>query len=82
MAYTGRADADPVLRSHYDNQIGIFWKTLLFAIIGMVLSLVLIGFLVLLAALVWFVLRTILGMQALSKDQAIANPGSWSFTTD
>ncbi|MEQ8556830.1 MAG: hypothetical protein RIB03_00800 [Henriciella sp.] len=77
MAYIGKSGASPALVSHYNNQINIFWKMLVFAIIGAVLSIVLVGFLVLLAAVVWFIIRVVKGMQALSADQPIEDPGSW-----
>lgn len=79
MAYTGKGKGDAFLDSHYNNQINIFWKGLLYSIIGVLLTMVLIGFLVLLAALIWYIIRTVKGMQALSAGQAIENPGSWLF---
>ena len=77
MAYLARDGADPLLRSHYDNLINIFWKMLLFTIIGAMLTIVLVGILIILAAIVWFVIRILKGMQALSADQPIDDPGSW-----
>ena len=77
MAYLARDGADPLLRSHYNNLINIFWKMLLFTIIGAMLTIVLVGILIILAAIVWFVIRILKGMQALSADQPIDNPGSW-----
>ncbi|KCZ60098.1 DUF4870 family protein [Hyphomonas chukchiensis] len=79
MAYIGKGQGDPVLESHYNNQINIFWKALLYSLIGAVLTMVLIGILILLATLVWYIVRCIKGMQALSAGQAIENPGSWMF---
>lgn len=81
MAYIGKGDAanDPVLTSHYNNQINIFWKMLLYTVIGIVLTMVIIGVLVLLAALIWYIVRCVKGMQSLSRGEAIANPGSWGF---
>ena len=67
------------LESHYNNQINIFWKGLLYSVIGVVLTAVLIGILILLAALIWYIVRCIKGMQALSAGQPIENPGSWMF---
>lgn len=80
MAYVGRGEADAITKSHYDNQIGIFWKALLFSVIGFLTVVFLIGFLILLGTLIWYLIRTITGMQSLSKGEAIANPGSWGFT--
>lgn len=81
MAYMAKGDVveDPVLTSHYNNQINIFWKYFLFMVIGIVLSVVLIGILIILAALIWYIVRNVKGMQALSRGEAIANPGSWAF---
>ena len=79
MAYMAKDDTTDVLRSHYHNQINIFWKGLLYSVIGLVLTVVLIGILIMLAALIWYIVRTVKGMQALSKGEAIANPSSWGF---
>tara|TARA_R110002049_G_scaffold228949_1_gene401112 strand:+ start:396 stop:752 length:357 start_codon:yes stop_codon:yes gene_type:complete len=79
MAYMGKGQGNPVLESHYNNQINIFWKGLLYSVIGVVLTAVLIGILILLAALIWYIVRCIKGMQALSAGQPIENPGSWMF---
>jgi len=79
MAYMARDEAPPWLRTHYENQIHIFWKTLLYGVIGALLSVVLIGFLVLLAAFVWYLVRVIKGMQTLSRGQPYPNPKSWGF---
>ncbi len=79
MAYMGKGKGDALLDSHYNNQINIFWKLCLYTVIGIVLTMVLIGVLVLLAALIWFIVRNVKGMQALSAGQPIENPGSWLF---
>jgi uncharacterized membrane protein len=77
MAYIGKGKGDAFIDSHYNNQINIFWKMLLYSVIGLVLTFVLIGILVLLGALIWYIIRCVKGMQALSAGQPIANPGSW-----
>lgn len=79
MAYMAKDDTSDMLRSHYENQINIFWKGLLYCVIGAILTVVLIGIVILVVALVWYIVRIVKGMQALSKGQAIANPGSWGF---
>ncbi len=79
MAYMAKDEAPDWLKSHYHNQINIFWKGLLYSLIGCVLVFVLVGFLILLAAFIWYIVRTVKGMQALSKGEPIANPGSWGF---
>ncbi|MEM9738255.1 MAG: DUF4870 domain-containing protein [Pseudomonadota bacterium] len=79
MAYIGKDGANPTLTSHYNNQINIFWKGLLYSLIGIILTFVVIGIFVLLAAIIWYIVRCVKGMQALSRGEPIANPGSWGF---
>lgn len=79
MAYLAKDEATPVLMSHYHNQINIFWKMIVFVIASAVLTIVLIGVFTALLALVWYIVRIVKGMQALSRGQAIENPGSWGF---
>ncbi|MEO0815996.1 MAG: DUF4870 domain-containing protein [Pseudomonadota bacterium] len=79
MAYIGKDGASPTLTSHYDNQINIFWKGLLYSLIGLVLTFVIIGIVVLLATLIWYIVRCVKGMQALSRGEPVPNPGSWGF---
>lgn len=79
MAYLGKGKGDAMLDSHYNNQINIFWKFFLYAVIGSILTVIVIGLVILLAAVVWYIIRTVKGMQALSAGQPIENPGSWMF---
>jgi uncharacterized membrane protein len=79
MAYMAKDQAPDWLRSHYRNQIHIFWKGLLYMVIGFVLMFVLIGFLVALAALIWYIVRVVKGMQTLAKGEPYPNPDSWAF---
>ncbi len=79
MAYISKDKAPEWLISHYNNQINIFWKAVLYAIISSVLVVVVIGFLTMLLTLVWYIVRCIKGMQAISRGEPIANPGSWAF---
>lgn len=79
MAYMAKDEAPGWLKSHYNNQINIFWKGLLYALVSIVLMVVLIGFVLMLVVLVWYIVRIVKGMQALSKGEPIENPGSWGF---
>lgn len=79
MAYLAREEAPDWLKSHYRNQINIFWKALLYAVVGGMLTIVVIGFLILLAALIWYIVRVVKGMQALARAEAVADPASWGF---
>ena len=72
-------DIDPVLRSHYQFQIGNFWIGLLYIAIGIPLSMVLIGIAVLAWWFVWSLIRIIKGIIAVNEYKPVANPGSWLF---
>ena len=80
MAYMGKDEAPDWLKSHYHNQINIFWKGLLYSIVGTVTIPILgLGLLLLLIAFIWYIVRIVKGMQSLSKREAIADPSSWGF---
>ncbi len=77
MAYMGKGKGDALTDNHATNQINIFWKFVLYMVVSMILTMVVIGILTMLASIVWFIIRNIKGMQALSAGQPVANPGSW-----
>jgi len=77
MAYVYRGEAPDWLRSHYRFQIRTFWIGLLYVVIGMLLSAVLIGFLVLLFWLVWLILRCVKGMQQLERREPVTDVETW-----
>lgn len=77
MAYLNKDDADPVTKSHYINQIHIFWKSLLYSFVSVILMFVVIGIPMLLATVVWYIVRTVKGMNELGKGNAYPNPQSW-----
>lgn len=77
MAYMARGDADAMLASHYTWQIRTFWIGLGASLVGAVLTIVLIGFLVLLALAVWLIVRCVKGFQLLDKGEPIENVESW-----
>lgn len=79
MAYLGKGKGDPLVENHYSNQINIFWKMLAYCLIGGVLSVILIGIPILLAAIVWYIVRIVKGIQALGENRPVENPESWLF---
>lgn len=79
MAYVSRGDAPEWLASHYRFQIRTFWIGMLYGIIGLILAYVVIGWLVLLFTLVWFVVRCVKGLKYLNSGQAHPNPAGWMF---
>ena len=63
LAYLWRGDAagNP-LGSHFSRQIRVFWIALLISLVGLVLTIVGIGFLILLGAAVYFIVMSVIGM--------------------
>lgn len=79
MAYVYRSDAPDWLRNHYRWQIRTFWIGLLYTLIGMLTAWLLIGYLILLCVLVWYIVRCVKGLQRLERRQPLPNVGSWLF---
>lgn len=78
LAYVWRGEATTGWeRSHYEFHIRSFWIGLLFGVIGGVLMIVGIGFLILLAVSVWFLVRSIKAMLAAQRHEPIADVGTW-----
>lgn len=69
--------AGSYLATHYRYQIRTFWIGLLYLAIAAVLMVIGIGFLLAAAALVWWAVRCILGLNRLGKHQPIADPATW-----
>ena len=80
MAYVNRGDGPDWLDSHYQFQIRTFWIGLLYMILGMGLSVILVGYLILLFWLIWLIVRCVKGLKYLDKSEAIPNPTSWMFS--
>jgi uncharacterized membrane protein len=77
LAYVSKGAAPEWLQSHYVFQIRTFWLSLLFTVVGLVLTLVGIGFVILAAVWVWTAVRCILGLSWLLKGQAYPTPRNW-----
>ena len=79
MAYVNKADAPEWLQSHYQFIIRTFWIGLLYTVIGIILTFIVIGFLVILFALVWMIIRCVKAMGLVDQGQPHPNPTSWMF---
>jgi len=79
MAYINRDAAPDWLATHYRFQIRTFWIGLLYFVIGVMLTVLLIGYLVLLFLLVWLIIRCVKGIKFLDQGKACPNPTSWTF---
>jgi uncharacterized membrane protein len=59
------------LESHFNWQIKTFWWTLIWGVIGTILTLVLVGFVILFAVFVWYVYRIAKGLIYLNDRKPI-----------
>ncbi len=77
MAYINKDDAPEWLKSHYQFQIRTFWIGTLYIFIGIILSFVLIGILVLFFFVIWLIVRCVKGIKYLDQKEAPPNPTGW-----
>ena len=77
MAYINKGDAPEWVQTHYRYQIRTFWIGLLIAVIGAATAAFFIGFLILLAWLVWFIIRCVKGLKQLGQNEPVPDPGTW-----
>ncbi|ENX42629.1 MULTISPECIES: DUF4870 family protein [unclassified Acinetobacter] len=61
------------LASHFEWQIKTFWVTLIIAVIGLVLSFVLIGIPILFAVSIWFIYRIVKGLVVFMDNKPISD---------
>jgi uncharacterized membrane protein len=70
--YVKRDDArGTIYESHFDWQIRSFWWGLVWALIGGVLAILLVGFVVMFVAWVWMVYRVVKGWLKLTEGQPV-----------
>lgn len=77
IAYVYRGRGPAWLDEHYRYQIRTFWLSLLYFTVSAVLTLVLIGFVTWLAAVVWLVIRCVKGIKGLQEQRAPDNVDTW-----
>ncbi len=70
--YVKRDDvAGTVYESHFDWQIRTFWWGLLWAVVGVILAVLLVGFAVMFVAWVWAVYRVVKGWLKLTEGKPV-----------
>ncbi|MGE4219738.1 MAG: DUF4870 family protein [Alphaproteobacteria bacterium] len=80
LAYMNRSDAAAWVRSHYDFQIKTFWLSIVWFIVGTLLTFVLIGWAVFLVWYIWVIARCVSGLNLLGKGMPHPDPRSSGFT--
>ena len=76
FVWKGEAHADWEA-SHYQYLINTFWIGLASAIVGVILAIVLIGFLIIFAGMALVIVRSVMSLINAQKQQPMPNPGSW-----
>jgi uncharacterized membrane protein len=79
IAYIYRSDAPELLKSHFTFQIWTFWLALIGGVVGVLTTFIVIGFLILLALLVWQIVRIVKGWKWLADGQPVPNPTGLMF---
>jgi uncharacterized membrane protein len=79
MAYVNRHEGPEWLWSHNDFQIRTFWIGLLSLVISSLLTLIFIGWLLILLWYIWVIVRCARGMKYLARGEPYPNPTSWLF---
>lgn len=77
IAYVYRGKGPIWLDEHYRYQIRTFWIGLLYGAIAGLLTLIVIGFPLLLALAVWLIIRCVKGFKGLQEKRAPDNVDSW-----
>lgn len=65
--------------THYTYLINTFWIGLIGSIVGAVLTLLLIGFLILIATAILVIVRTVLSLTAAQRQMAMPDPNTWKW---
>jgi uncharacterized membrane protein len=72
--YVKRKDVEGTyLESHFQWQIRTFWWCLLWACVGLATAVIVVGFFVLMASMVWMLYRAIKGLLNLEENRQMAN---------
>ena len=79
IAYVYRDEAPEWLQSHYTLIIRTFWISLLVGAISAPLVFFIIGYLILLLWLIWFLVRCVRGIRLLNLGRPYPAPKSWWF---
>jgi uncharacterized membrane protein len=77
IAYIYRHDARDWLGSHYRFLIRTFWIGIVYLIISSILVLAVVGFVLLFATAVWWIVRCVVSYRLISKQLPHPNPSTW-----
>jgi uncharacterized membrane protein len=76
LAHLNQGKSAPWIESHYTWAIRTFWLGLLGSVISFVLMFVVIGMLTIFLVAIWVIVRVVIGLQKLGRNEPIDNPQS------
>ena len=79
MAYVARGSAPEWLATHYRFQIRTFWIGFLYSVVSVATMVIVIGYILLIVVLVWWIVRCVKGMQYLGRGEPVPQPATWLF---
>ena len=77
IAYVSRNDSGGWVNDHYRFQIRTFWIGLLYMGISGAATVIVIGWVLFLATLVWWIVRCVKGLQCVSRSEPCPNIETW-----
>ena len=69
LAYIVKDPEQPITYSHYQEQIKIFWISLIGFVVGLLTVHIFLGVLILIFTYIWVIVKTIKGLLLLNKDK-------------
>lgn len=79
MAYLNRNDAPEWVQSHYTLQIRTFWIGLFIGAVGVISTVIVIGWLILFSLAIWWIVRCVKGMSYIGQKMAYPHADTWLF---
>ena len=77
IAYVHRDQGGGWVDEHYRFQIRTFWIGLLYFVVSGFATIFVVGWLMVLASLVWWIVRSVKGLKALSRSEPYPNVETW-----
>jgi uncharacterized membrane protein len=77
IAYVNVGDAPEPLKNHYRFQIRTFWIGLLYACVSALATFFVVGVVLAVLAVVWFIVRCVKGLKYLGRGEPYPNAGTW-----
>lgn len=79
FAYIHRGNSESYLKTHYHYIIRTFFISLICFIISFILTFIFIGILLNFILVIWFIIRNVKGVIAITNKQPIINPNKLGF---